>query len=333
MTREDTLRHCRAIVAATPIPVSADLEKGFGDSPDSVAETIRTAAEIGLAGCSIEDYTGQRDDPIFDFGLAVERIAAAAQARNTLSADFVLMARCENFLWDRRNLDDTIRRLQAFDQAGADVLYAPGQQQGPAPTISPSSSSPRPWSGCGNSATPPEGQARRRSRAAARASQADACQHRQDPSAATIASSSICSSISTRMRSVSTAKPSRTRRSASAADAKPASTPTPRRCNRSMIAGAPASLRLTEACSGSSRQPATMATRQSSPLDPRSGANPDQGAWQPWRSAVRVASTAPGSKLSAPSGSRTCRWSSAAPAATASTTSSTIASTVTGKRG
>jgi 2-methylisocitrate lyase-like PEP mutase family enzyme len=126
VTREDTLRHCRAIVAATPLPVSADLEKGFGDSPDSVAETIRTAADIGLAGCSIEDYTGQRDDPIFDFGLAVERIAAAAQARNTLSADFVLTARCENFLWDRPNLDDTIRQLQAFEQGGADVLYAPG---------------------------------------------------------------------------------------------------------------------------------------------------------------------------------------------------------------
>ena len=126
VSRDDTLRHCRAIVGATPLPVSADLEKGFGDSPDSVAETIRTAAEIGLAGCSIEDYSGQRDKPIFEFGLAVERIAAAAQARNALPTDFVLTARCENFLWGRPSIDDTIRRLQAFEHAGADVLYAPG---------------------------------------------------------------------------------------------------------------------------------------------------------------------------------------------------------------
>lgn len=126
VSREDTLEHCRSIVAATPLPVSADLEKGFGDSPESVAETIRVAAGIGLAGCSIEDHTGRQQDPIFDFGLAVARIEAAAQAVRTLPHDFVLTARCENFLWGRPDLDDTIKRLQAFERAGADVLYAPG---------------------------------------------------------------------------------------------------------------------------------------------------------------------------------------------------------------
>jgi 2-methylisocitrate lyase-like PEP mutase family enzyme len=126
VSREDTLKHCAAIAAATPLPVSADLEKGFGDSPASVAETIRAAADIGLAGCSIEDHTNQRDDPIFDFGLAVERIEAGAEACRALDHDFILTARCENFLWGRPDLDDTIKRLQAFEKAGADVLYAPG---------------------------------------------------------------------------------------------------------------------------------------------------------------------------------------------------------------
>ncbi|MFA1626642.1 oxaloacetate decarboxylase [Rhizobium mongolense] len=126
VSRKDTLDHCRSIVAATPLPVSADLENGFGDSPQSAAETIRAAADIGLAGCSLEDHTGRRDDPIYDFTLAVERIEAAVEARRSLPHDFVLTARCENFLWDRADLDDTIRRLQAFEKAGADVLYAPG---------------------------------------------------------------------------------------------------------------------------------------------------------------------------------------------------------------
>lgn len=126
VTREETLRHCRTLVAATPLPLSADLEKGFGDSPESVAETIRAAAAIGLAGCSIEDHTGRRDDPIFDFGLAVARIEAAAEACRALADDFVLTARCENFLWGRPDLADTLKRLQAFEAAGADVLYAPG---------------------------------------------------------------------------------------------------------------------------------------------------------------------------------------------------------------
>lgn len=126
VARDQVLEHCRAIASATDLPVSADLEKGFGDSPESAAHTIRAAAETGLAGCSIEDHTNRRDDPIFEFALAVERIAAAAEAARALPHDFVLTARCENFLWNRPDLDDTIRRLQAFEKAGADVLYAPG---------------------------------------------------------------------------------------------------------------------------------------------------------------------------------------------------------------
>ena len=126
VAREATLAHCRAIVAATDLPVSADLEKGFGDSPESAAETIRAAADTGLAGCSIEDHTGDRNDPIYPFSLAVDRIAAAAETCRGLAADFVLTARCENLLWGRPDLDDVIRRLQAYEAAGADVLYAPG---------------------------------------------------------------------------------------------------------------------------------------------------------------------------------------------------------------
>lgn len=126
VSKDDTISHCRAMVAATPLHVSADLERGFGDSPESAAETIRIAAGIGLAGCSLEDHTGRADDPIYDFALAVERNKAAVEARNALTHDFVLTARCENFLWHRPDLDDTIKRLQAFEKAGADVLYAPG---------------------------------------------------------------------------------------------------------------------------------------------------------------------------------------------------------------
>lgn len=126
VSREDTLEHCRMLVGATPLPVSADLEKGFGDSPQQVASTILAAADTGLAGASIEDHTNYRDSPIFEFDLAVERIAAAAEACRSLPRDFVLTARSENFLWGRPDLDDTIRRLQAFSAAGADVLYAPG---------------------------------------------------------------------------------------------------------------------------------------------------------------------------------------------------------------
>ena len=126
VSRETTLAHCRAIVGATDLPVSADLEKGFGDSPAAVAETIRAAAETGLAGCSIEDYTGDRTNPIYPFDLAVERIKAAVEAARALPNEFVLTARAENLMCGRDDLGDTIRRLQAFEAAGADVLYAPG---------------------------------------------------------------------------------------------------------------------------------------------------------------------------------------------------------------
>jgi 2-methylisocitrate lyase-like PEP mutase family enzyme len=126
VTPSAVLDHCRAIVEATTLPVSADLEKGFGDAPEAVALTIRQAAETGLAGASIEDFSGDPRRPIFDLDLAVERIAAAAEAAAALDRDFVLTARAENFLHGRPDLDDTIRRLQAFDAAGADVLYAPG---------------------------------------------------------------------------------------------------------------------------------------------------------------------------------------------------------------
>ncbi|MGD0191730.1 MAG: isocitrate lyase/phosphoenolpyruvate mutase family protein [Rhizomicrobium sp.] len=120
----EILANAKEIVDATSLPVSADLENGFGDLPGSCAEVIPLAAGVGLAGGSIEDATGDADDPIYDFGLAVERIAAAAEVAR--ACDFVLTARAENFLWDRPDLADTIRRLQAFERAGADVLYAPG---------------------------------------------------------------------------------------------------------------------------------------------------------------------------------------------------------------
>ena len=126
VSREEALTHCREIVAATDLPVSADLEKGFGDAPEAVAATIKNAAATGLAGCSIEDHTGRRNAPIYDFNQAVERIQAAVEAKRALPDDFLLTARCENFLWGRKDLDDTIKRLQAFEAAGADVLYAPG---------------------------------------------------------------------------------------------------------------------------------------------------------------------------------------------------------------
>ena len=123
---EAMIAHCREIVGATDIPVSADLENGKGDSADSAAETIFAAEAAGLAGCSIEDATGDEARPIYDFGQAVERVAAAAEAARALPRDFVFTARAENFLHGRNDLDDTIRRLQAYEKAGADVLYAPG---------------------------------------------------------------------------------------------------------------------------------------------------------------------------------------------------------------
>jgi 2-methylisocitrate lyase-like PEP mutase family enzyme len=124
VTRGEALAHARAIVMATELPVSADLEKGFGDAPGAAAETIRLAGEVGLAGGSIEDASGDKDKPIFDFNHAVERVAAAAEAAHGFP--FVLTARTENFLRGRPDLEDTIRRLQAFEKAGADVLMAPG---------------------------------------------------------------------------------------------------------------------------------------------------------------------------------------------------------------
>ena len=125
-TREEALAHARAIVEATDLPVSADLEKGFGDAPAAAAETIRLAAGVGLVGGSIEDATGDKDRPLYDIGLATERVAAAVQAARALSFPFTLTARTENFLRGNPSLDDTIERLQAFEKAGADVLMAPG---------------------------------------------------------------------------------------------------------------------------------------------------------------------------------------------------------------
>ena len=126
VTRDEALAHARAIVAATDLPVSADLEKGFGDAPAVAAETIRLAAGVGLVGGSIEDATGDKDKPLYDIGLAVERVAAAVQAARALSFPFTLTARAENYLRGNPSLDDTIKRLQAFEKAGADVLFAPG---------------------------------------------------------------------------------------------------------------------------------------------------------------------------------------------------------------
>jgi 2-methylisocitrate lyase-like PEP mutase family enzyme len=126
VNRDEALAHCRVIVSATDLPVAADLEKGFADAPEQVAETIRMAADIGLIGGSIEDATGNPDKPIFELSLATERIAAAAEAARSLPFPFTLTARTENYLRGRPNLDDTIARLQAFERAGADVLFAPG---------------------------------------------------------------------------------------------------------------------------------------------------------------------------------------------------------------
>src|SRR5262245_856261 len=126
VTRDEALRHCRELSAATDLPLSADLERGFGDEPEVVAETIRHAAASGLAGGSIEDYTGDPARPIYELSLAVERVHAAAEAARAFADGFVLTARAENLLRGVRDLDDTIRRLQAYERAGAEVLFAPG---------------------------------------------------------------------------------------------------------------------------------------------------------------------------------------------------------------
>jgi 2-methylisocitrate lyase-like PEP mutase family enzyme len=126
VSREDALTNAKSIVEATHLPVAADLENGYGHSPETAAETIRLAAAVGLVGGSIEDATGDTAHPIYDFNHAVERIAAAVAAAQALPFPFMLVARAENYLHGRPDLDDTIRRLQAFEAAGAEVLYAPG---------------------------------------------------------------------------------------------------------------------------------------------------------------------------------------------------------------
>lgn len=126
LTRAEALAHARSIVGATDLPVSGDLERGFGDAPEAVAETVRLAAAAGLCGCSIEDATGDPDRPLYDLPLAVDRVAAAAQAAHALPFPFVLTARAHDFLYADPSLDEAIRRLQAFERAGADVLFAPG---------------------------------------------------------------------------------------------------------------------------------------------------------------------------------------------------------------
>jgi 2-methylisocitrate lyase-like PEP mutase family enzyme len=123
VTRDEALAHGAAVAAAVSVPVSADLENGFADDPAGVAQTVRGAIAAGLAGCSIEDSTGRAGDPIYDQALAIDRVAAAAEAA---AGTLVLTARCENFLWGRPDLAATIARLQAYQEAGADVLYAPG---------------------------------------------------------------------------------------------------------------------------------------------------------------------------------------------------------------
>jgi 2-methylisocitrate lyase-like PEP mutase family enzyme len=126
VTRDQALRHAAAIVAATDLPVSADLENGYGDTAEQVAETVRLALDAGLAGCSIEDFTGGTDDPIYDRARAAERITAAAEAAHTGPTRLILTGRAENYLHGRPDLADTIGRLQSYQEAGADVLYAPG---------------------------------------------------------------------------------------------------------------------------------------------------------------------------------------------------------------
>ncbi len=126
LTLDEAMAHSRMIVDATDLPVSGDLGKGFGDAPEDVAETVRRAAEAGLVGCTIEDATGNPDHPLYDDSLAVDRVAAGAEAAHALPFRFMLTARAHSFLFPAPRLDDAIRRLQAFEKAGADVLFAPG---------------------------------------------------------------------------------------------------------------------------------------------------------------------------------------------------------------
>lgn len=126
VSREEALAHGRAIVAASELPVSADLENGYGDAPAECAETVRGAAAAGLVGCSIEDASGRAGEPIYPLELAAARVQAAVAAARALPFPFMLTARAENFLHGRPDIEDTLRRLRAFAEAGADVLYAPG---------------------------------------------------------------------------------------------------------------------------------------------------------------------------------------------------------------
>ncbi len=126
VTRDEALAQAALIAGATDLPLSADLEKCFADEPELAAETIRLSAQVGLVGGSIEDATGNVDRPLYDFDHAVERVQAAAEVAHSLPFPFILTARSENFLSGNPELDDTIRRLQAFEKAGADVLFAPG---------------------------------------------------------------------------------------------------------------------------------------------------------------------------------------------------------------
>jgi len=126
VSRDEALDHAAALTGATDLPVSADLENGFADDPEGVAETVRGALAAGLAGCSIEDFTGNEDAPIYDIGLATDRVRAAAEVAHAGPVRLVLTARAEDHLHGRRDLAGTIRRLQAYQEAGADVLYAPG---------------------------------------------------------------------------------------------------------------------------------------------------------------------------------------------------------------
>lgn len=125
-TRDELFAHCRASAEAVDVPVAADLERCFGDEPKTVAETIQLAGATGIVGGSVEDASGDDGRPIYDFALAVERVAAAVEAARALPFPFTLTARAENFLHGRADLDDTIRRLVAFAEAGAEVLFAPG---------------------------------------------------------------------------------------------------------------------------------------------------------------------------------------------------------------
>jgi 2-methylisocitrate lyase-like PEP mutase family enzyme len=129
VTREEAIAHAAELAGAVDVPVSADLENCFADNPVGVAQTVRLAVDAGLAGCSVEDYSGREGDTIYDPGLAAERVAAAAEAAHAGAGRLVLTARAENHVHGRHDLPDTIARLQSFQEAGADVLFAPGVRE------------------------------------------------------------------------------------------------------------------------------------------------------------------------------------------------------------